>query len=80
MAPQDIKPLGYSCAEKQELIDSIRTAMDHILALSQQELRALSRHELQESRRIRLELKKAVEGRAALLAEYNEHLRAHGCK
>ena len=80
MGPQQAKSNSTECLEKQALIDSIRNAMDQILVLSQRELRAVSRHELQESRRIQSELKEAVQFSGSLLTTYNEHLRAHGCK
>jgi hypothetical protein len=66
--------------EKQELTEAIRAAMDQILALTQRELQARAKCELEESRRVRGELRRAAEFRASLLAKYNTHLQAHGCK
>jgi hypothetical protein len=58
------------CSKNDQMIDAMCRALDKIVALSQRELRARARYELQESERLQRELKKAVELRGSLLATY----------
>lgn len=72
-------PARDVCARKQQLIASLRAAMDHIVALSAREMEAAIANDQDVTKVVQNRLEKARKYKDSLLIEYQTHITSHGC-
>ena len=86
-APTTIPPMGSAgadkprdvCQRKRQLAESLRVAMDDIIALSIRERDAMIAQDLALLKVVRDRLEKARNRKDSLLIEYQKHITSHGC-
>jgi hypothetical protein len=72
-------PAREVCPEKQQLIASLRAAMDQIVALTKREREAVLANDLVLMEVIQHRLEKARTYKDSLLIEYQRHITSHHC-
>jgi len=67
------------CERKRQLAESLRAAMDDIIALSIREKEAMIAQDLALMKVVRDRLEKTRNRKDSLLIEYQKHITSHGC-
>lgn len=79
MANAGEAPAREVCARKQQLIESLRAAMDNIVALSTREMEAAIADDQDLMNLIQGRLEEARKLKDSLLIEYQGHITSHQC-
>jgi malonyl CoA-acyl carrier protein transacylase len=74
-----MNPAPASCPEKEQQIEEIRLAMNHVVALNNREMQAVITGDFAALPKVKSELVAARKRKDTLLEEYYDHLREHAC-
>ena len=69
-----------ACADKYDLIEDVRLAMNTLIALNNRQMEAVIAGDFGKVKALQEELAQAREWKESLIDNYHRHLQEHGCR